>query len=126
MQKVLGALGRIEHRLRWAAVGVTAIVVAGAIVIPPLLRATRSVADELPQPATAIGRGYEVVVGEKAVRVYGDDLCPDKSIGCLLLSGRSSVTAHLSDGTTERWTVRQEGRRTVLIRPNGEFVKTKL
>lgn len=125
MQKIVATLGKIEHRLRWTAIVVTAIVVVSAIVIPPLWRTTVRIADDLPQPAIAIGRGYEMVVGGKVVRVYGDDLCPDKIIGCLNLSGRSSVAAHLSDGTSEVWTIRQEGRRTFLVRPNGEYVMAK-
>ena len=124
MRKVVGALSKIEHHLRWAAVVVTTVVLAGAIFIPPLWRTTMSIADDLPQPAIAIGRGYELVVGEKTVRAYGDDVCPDKVTGCINLSGRTAVTVHLSDGTTELWSIRQEGRRTFLVRPNGELVRS--
>ncbi|MBA9859482.1 hypothetical protein ACUXLG_005657 [Ralstonia sp. 121560039-2] len=126
MQKVVTTLGKIEHRLRWAAIVVTAVVVAGAIVIPPLWRSVVRMTDDMPERAIAFGRGAEVVVNGKVVGVYGDDVCPDNTTGCLNLSGRSSVLAHLSDGTSELWTIRQEGRRMLLVRPNGEYVEAKL
>ncbi|CAJ0807600.1 MULTISPECIES: hypothetical protein [Ralstonia] len=97
-------------------------------VLADIGRAGRSVLGNDGGPTSVLAPGIRLNVGDRIVRVYGYDKCPrdwmDRATGkpaeegCVVLD-KTVVSVMFEDTTKEQWTVKKDGDRTYLIRPNG-------
>lgn len=90
-------------------------------------RAAQRVLGKDHAPTLVLAPGIRLNVGDRVVRVYGYDKCPrdphdwmgnPPEDGCVVLD-KTVVSVMFEDQTKEQWTVKTEGERTYLIRPNG-------
>lgn len=99
-------------------------------VLEELGRAAASVGGDA-QPVLVLGPGIKMNIGDRIVGVSGYDKCPldwlDKAKGqpaldgCVVLN-KPLVSVVFDDKTKEQWTVKKDGQRTTLVRPNGTQV----
>lgn len=145
------ALGKLERRARYAAVGITGLIVASAIAYPYARDLARYYMDQsgMGNPDIVIGPGYKVQVDGHAVPILGLDPCPEDSrpwkaywlggrpddglrpfTGCVVVKpDTKTVRVQLLTGgapVMETWTVEHREHNgmpaTVVKRPNGDYV----
>ncbi|WP_199031413.1 hypothetical protein [Ralstonia sp. ASV6] len=93
-------------------------------VLTDIGRAAQRVSGSDRAPTLVLAPGIRLNVGDRIVRVYGYDKCPrdwsgnPREEGCVVLD-KKVVSVMFEDRTKEQWTVKTDGDRTYLIRPNG-------
>lgn len=145
------ALGKLERRARYTAIGVTGLIVASVIALPYMRDLTRYYMDQsgMGNPDLVLRPGYKVQVNGHAVPILGFDPCPDDPrpwkdywiggrpedgvrplTGCVVVKpGTNTVRVQLLTGgepVMETWTVERREQAgmpaTIVKRPNGDYV----